>query len=114
MTQAYTIVTAARRPIKGPPDLWDIIETKMFKDPNGFLRYVKHNLGFLRTRGTKIEMYEGCKLHGCVDHKPMIVKFGTPEGTFRARPCVQLTNGNLQDIRDFAKHWRQLLKAVGI
>lgn len=108
----YTIIVAAKRPIKGTPELWDIIETKAFNEPRKFRKYIKENTFILRTNGTKIELHEGRKNR--LDHtrKPMIVKYIIPSGKTSPRPCIVLPNGNIQEVHEFTQHWKQLLQEL--
>jgi hypothetical protein len=108
----YTIIVAAKRPIKGTPELWDIIETKAFNEPRKFYRYIKEHIFILRTNGTKLELHEGRKNRLNVARKPMIVKYMIPSGKTSARPCIMFPNGNIQEVRDFTRHWKQMLQEL--
>lgn len=108
----YTIIVAAKRPLSGAPELWDIIETKSFNEPQKFKRYIRDNTFILRTNGTKVEMYEGRKNRLNLKRKPMLVKYIIPAGKTSPRPCIVLGNGNIQEVRDFTRHWKQMLQEL--
>lgn len=108
----YTLIVAAKRPIKSGPELWDIIQIKSFNEPRKFQKYIKEHTFIIRTPGTKLELYEGRKNRLNLTRKPMFVKYIIPPGKTSQRPCIVLPNGNIQEVRDFTRHWKQMLQEL--
>lgn len=113
MSMVYTVIIAAKRPIPGKPELWDIISKRDFGHPKSMRSHL-NNSGLLFNNlppftNIKVEIHEGGISNFDVSRKPLMLVRAILPGKTIYRPCIKFPNGNMQDFRDFLAHWQQML-----